>query len=443
MGWVETGLTEVTALSPGQCVKFCAAGAQTTVYWDPVRIAKEPIEDTSTAVEQVRVAVQTCVQSWANCHDRVLLMLSGGIDSSVILACLRDPAHRPEIVCANMHYPSLYGDERRYARRAAEMAGVRLVEVERSTEGSMDRLLSLPRTARPANSNSDYAMFGEQWTRMAREYGASALIVGHMGDQLFCQHPDARVVVDAVRRHGVGARALNVAFDFGRASGNPALRAFLWASWHGLLGRLGSSQMLSRSIPKNPYVDYAALSHLDYRYVHRWESAVQGLPPGKLLHVASICGASALFAPHGRSTDPEWLIPLYSQPVIELCLRMPMYLLIHGGWDRAILRRAFAKDLPREIIGRRLKGAQGNRTRMLANSRPFIRDMLLDGILVARRVLKRPALERIILDDAKDLNDVNLLRCLWTEIWLRRWIEGSSGARGSDREWRLDVTATN
>ena len=79
-------------------------------------------------------------------------------------------------------------------------------------------------------------------------------------------------------------------------------------------------------------------------------------------------------------TTPERLSPLYSQPVLELCLRLPVHLLTLGGWDRAIARRAFYDALPQEVANRKEKGAMDQHLRgVVDHNITFIRELLLDG----------------------------------------------------------------
>ena len=78
---------------------------------------------------------------------------------------------------------------------------------------------------------------------------------------------------------------------------------------------------------------------------------------------------------------------MISQPLLELCLSLPTYLLTHGGQGRALAREAFADRIPAEIARRRSKGGvDEHATAVLQRSLPLAREMLLEGQLI-RRVL--------------------------------------------------------
>ncbi len=161
--------------------------------------------------------------------------------------------------------------------------------------------------------------------------------------------------------------------------------------------------------------------------MHPWLADARRAPPGKVWHIESLGPPLPYYDPLGRPEDPEAVHPLLSQPLIELCLRIPTYTLVGGGWDRALARRAFARDLPREILRRRAKGAStATAQRVFESNLPFLREMLLDGLLVRERLLDRAELEGALVpcQSSPEGRFVPVLfQQLATEAWLRRWVE--------------------
>jgi asparagine synthase (glutamine-hydrolysing) len=126
-------------------------------------------------------------------------------------------------------------------------------------------------------------------------------------------------------------------------------------------------------------------------------------------------------------------MPLLSQPLVELCLRIPTYVLIKNGMDRATARRAFAPDLPPEIIKRRNKGRidQHLRDVMDANLN-FVRDLLLNGRLVKEGLLNRRNLELYLTRERSpaDFQYSEILQeQLCVEAWLSRWLDNRQSVR--------------
>jgi asparagine synthase (glutamine-hydrolysing) len=114
--------------------------------------------------------------------------------------------------------------------------------------------------------------------------------------------------------------------------------------------------------------------------------------------------------------------PLQSQPLMELCLTIPTYVLAQGGRRRGLARDAFEDRVPRAIIEREDKGETSARIRaMIRENEPFLRCTLLDGVLVQERIVSRRALEAILVNGLswRPENYWALLGCVTAEIWAR------------------------
>jgi asparagine synthase (glutamine-hydrolysing) len=122
--------------------------------------------------------------------------------------------------------------------------------------------------------------------------------------------------------------------------------------------------------------------------------------------------------------SPEYVLPYYSQPVVELCLRIPAYLNIVGGRDRAIARMAFTDDVPPTILSRHWKDhPTGVLEAMVMANLPKARELLLDGVLVQQRLLDRARLEAHLKPDAVSsrMYGGELFDHFACEAWARRW----------------------
>jgi asparagine synthase (glutamine-hydrolysing) len=126
-----------------------------------------------------------------------------------------------------------------------------------------------------------------------------------------------------------------------------------------------------------------------------------------------------------------------SQPLVELCLRIPTYVLIRNGMDRATARRAFAPDLPPEIVKRRNKGRIDQHVRNLLDANlDFVRDLILNGRLVKEGLLNRRNLELYLTRDRSpaDFQYAEILQeHLCIEAWLSRWLDNRESASETGR----------
>src|SRR5207248_977138 len=125
------------------------------------------------------------------------------------------------------------------------------------------------------------------------------------------------------------------------------------------------------------------------------------------------------------------------QPLVELCLRTPTHVLIKNGMDRATARRAFAPDLPPEIIRRRNKGRIDQHIRnVLDRNLDFVRDLLLNGRLVQHGLLDRRNLELYLTRERSpaDFQYAEIVQeHLCVESWLSRWLDNRESAAAGDR----------
>jgi asparagine synthase (glutamine-hydrolysing) len=95
--------------------------------------------------------------------------------------------------------------------------------------------------------------------------------------------------------------------------------------------------------------------------------------------------------------------------------------------DRSTARRAFAPDLPPEIIKRRRKGRIDQHLRdVLDANLGFVRDFMLNGRLVKEGLLDRNNLETYLTRERSPANfeyaDI-LQQHLCTEAWLSHWLD--------------------
>jgi len=432
----QTGVDQIRELQPGECLQVDGEGASSTkLYWDPIRLARSNvIEDVGEAVECVRGVTRSCVWAWSSCYPRIIHLLSGGLDSSIILSCLRSAPARPDVTCVNYFSKlSSESDEREFARLAATAADCELLEFEDDvSDVRFESILDFPRTAR-IWSRLYYLQHSGFEGKLAARCHASAIFRGIGGDQLFCQGGTTLAVVDHLYarglRHGFFEAALHAArrqkISLWSVLNTAVRKAWFASPW--TPARLAGE--FSSLVP--PAVVAAAKANESF--VHPWLPATRDMAPGKLWQIFSISNHADFYDPLALPDAPERVAPLLSQPLMETCLRIPTYIHNTGGRDRAIARRAFEQELPREIFSRRTKGLIDSfLMQMLRSNLSFVRELMLDGLLVKEGLLDRRRVERVLTDrhsivgpEATELVAYHLS----TEAWLRSWT--ASGQRAA------------
>jgi asparagine synthase (glutamine-hydrolysing) len=434
----DTALNEVSEVQPGERVSFHAGVAHRRIEWNPIDIARgSPLESVDEAVASLRAATIGCVHTWAACYNGILHNISGGLDSSIVLSCLATAPTRPELVCLNYFGTGPHEDDRRYARAMAQRVGMPLIERQLDPrEVRLERLSSLRPTPRPW-----FYMYeldhGTYEGDLAKRHGAGSLFSGAGGDGVFFQARADLAVTDYLFAHGLSGGLLRTAVDAARVSRRsiwPLLVQALRARWFApRWDPIALTKPVTRTVVNT---DLVASARRDRGFVHPWftPEAVRGVPPGIFWHAMAVSVPPAFYSPFTRDLYPERTMPLLSQPLVEVCLRIPTYVLIESGWDRALARRAFERDLPPEIVRRRAKGRVDQHVRnILDENLNFVREMLLDGLLVQRGFLNRSALETYLTRERSpaDFQYGEILQeHLCTEAWLRTWVTRSCATAG-------------
>jgi asparagine synthase (glutamine-hydrolysing) len=427
---LELGYTALEGISQvlgGECITHQGGTRTATFHWNPFEIARTTIEDPGQAVAAVRRATRDCVHAWGSSYERIVHTLSGGLDSAIVLACLSDAPSRPQVTCVNYHSPEGAGDERAFARLAAGHCGAELLERERDVSVSCEPLLHMPRAALPSIYRY-YLENSRQEAALAHERGATVLFCGEGGDQLFYQARAAFGAADYLQRHGVlramSSDFLRIALDGARIDGVSVWQVFRSALSEAILRRRWNpADEMGRYTELLSAATIAAAKR-DRRWLHPHLQANPTAGSGKRWHVHSLSlPAAEYYDPLGIAKGVERVAPLFSQPVLEVCLRIPVDVLTINGWDRAIARRAFQHDLPREIVTRRGKGAPDTYVSdVLRRNIAFVREILLDGHLVRRHIVARSALEAALsrLPRGATIEATEVFDYLNVEAWLQR-----------------------
>lgn len=424
----ETALQGVTEVCAGECISLREGRRSHTFLWHPARFAQRAAlldrDSVSDCAPRVYSTAKRCVHAWASRHQNILHSLSGGLDSAVVLACLTSTPHRPTVTALNYYTDSARGDERRYARAAATQAHIELLEHKIRSEVDLSRLLEVRLGARPGFYLTS-VQFSDVECRAAVEYGATALFTGGWGDQLFYRSRNDYPALDSVRRYGFSGAGLLAIRDSAAMTGTTWWRVFRRV----LRNRTRQPALLPMLVRRTS--DSLVCSEVGQsirepeELIHPWLQDTAEIPIGKLWHLFLLSGPVDLQRPFSNehAQEPDLVAPLRSQPLIEACLEIPTYVLTAGGADRPVPRVAFQHEIP-EIISRRLsKGLidesfQG----VIRHNRRFVRELLLDGLLVKERILDATRVERVLSDAESSPAQPHpeLLSHICTEAWLQR-----------------------
>jgi asparagine synthase (glutamine-hydrolysing) len=266
--------------------------------------------------------------------------------------------------------------------------------------------------------------------KLVKARGLEAVFSGQGGDHFFQQKKTPLIAVEYAWRHGLRPEILKVIVDTSRFTRKPIWSVVAAVITSGLLHRY--EDPYAQLLKPPPLVSEATRDALDLSSIrHSWVDSAKHLPGSKLQQIFAIIDSQNFY--HAPSHYADIVIPLISQPIIELCLQIPAYVLTYGGIDRALVRHAFSGMVPPEITKRTSKGGTTSYfNRLLVTNLPFLRELLLDGLLVGEGLLDRTKTEAS-LTESELIRDsyllLPLLDAIRAESWLRTWIgEGRRAA---------------
>jgi asparagine synthase (glutamine-hydrolysing) len=421
----EQPFTEISSVHRGECVRFNREGAleSRSAYWHPSTFAgaMDPV-DSTVAHRALRATVVGCTQSMAMRHSSVLAQVSGGLDSSIVLGCLGEMRERPEISCYTFFVPDSVCDERRWARYAVQRNGYTHHEVP--LEPSKFAYKDLPALA-PSMEPTSYFT---QWQRgpidrdLSARHGATAVFNGDGGDSVFCSTSYVFAVDHCIRRHGLGLKTLKTAASVAARRDRTVWSVLGSAMAREVFG--GGAREAWRTL--EPFCrlvtsDARESSKADYSQSSAWYN---GLDQETLLRLGMLAFAPSFYdlstSHHG--TAPYVIAPLCSQPVYELCARIPVDTHFEGGRIRGLARHAFADEVPAPILRRQWKDRPLLQLgQIIQLNLPFIREHLLEGKLVKERILDRSAVELALRSGPSSSSAISseVLTHLDLELWIR------------------------
>lgn len=406
----RTALQGVTALLPGQACRLDGT-ALPRQLWSPWPFAERAADPApfAAAAESLRHTVDTATAALVPAAS-VLLELSGGLDSSMFAASLdKAGADWSAVTIAT---PAPDGDEREFARAVTDYFGARLHSL-RLTPSDLN-LVAVPDTRTTAPTGFGMlAGLDSAIHALAVTHGASALVSGIGGDNVFCSLRSPAPVLDAWRDRGLG-QAIRTAADLGNLTSSD--------HWTTLRQTLNYAA-LDRRRPGRWTIDPRFLSrdwHPNFE-PHPWLVAGPDRRAGRRAHIVMLLRAHGVIHAHARARRHAMQTPLLAQPVMEACLAIPAWHWIEGGRDRAVARAAFAGRLPALTIARRSKGRLESLVAPAYNrDRTRLRDQLADGRLAAAGIIDRSAVIAAFAAPASALDDVyiRLLELADVEFWL-------------------------
>jgi asparagine synthase (glutamine-hydrolysing) len=430
----RTGLKGIRRLLPGHVLVAERGEVRIERYWQPEADDEERSDE--DWLERVRSLVAEAVRTRLVADVPLGALLSGGIDSSIVVALMAQASTEP-VRTFTVGFADAAYDESSYARAVAERYATRHTEVLLEP----DAAATLPRLAaafdEPLGDEAALPLF--LICEAARQEVTVAL-VGDGGDESFAGYE--RYAAMGLAEHvpgaaaAAGARLLRALPGGRRERRSAAYRAarFLEAAATPREERYGQLMQVF------PLGERAALWTEDAR-----EEVGPLLSPGLLLGPPPAPGIGGLQLLDVATYLPGDLLPksdiasmahslelrspLLDHRVLELGLSLPGRLKTSGRVGKQALRRAFAADLPLPVADR---GKSGFGVPLAAWFRTELRDLahelLVGGAARDRGWFRPEAVSRLLSEHEAGRADHGhrLWSLMMLELWLREHVAVAS-----------------
>jgi asparagine synthase (glutamine-hydrolysing) len=353
---VDSYLEGIHQLPPGHTMRLGPSGSsQLRPYWRAEDAIWEAAQAPVPSSEEIRDAVDLAVRIRMRADVVVGTSLSGGIDSSAVIASMRRADPTREIHAFNSSFPGDESDEWQRADLVARNFGITLHRVQPDPSAFVSEIDHLvERQGGPIESPTVYA----QWCvmRAANQAGVTVLLDGQGADEVF----------GGYRKYfwiGVADELVRCRPD--RAGS--LVRE--WANRHDV-PQLRLRQVLPMAVPRTigPLVA-AGTNVLPSVVGPALFDARAGLPlvgaRGSLLDRAATSDLKRVVLPrllryadrNSMAWSREVRLPYLDPKVITVGLASRWSDGMHHGWTKFALRNAMAERLPNEIVWRRDKTA--------------------------------------------------------------------------------------
>ncbi|MDT8322498.1 MAG: asparagine synthase (glutamine-hydrolyzing) [Bacteroidota bacterium] len=451
--WVpgeETLFRGIRKMLPGSIAVYEDASLRSRRYWDPVEkwtAAGSARPSPAERDEEFRMLLRRAVRSQLMSDVPLGLLLSGGIDSTILLAEMAAEQESPRAFTA--HYSSesrardVFEDDLPYARLAATEfhAELEVATLEDDTPALLtDAVWHCDEPLADPTIVTNLAL-----TRRARQR-LTVLLSGMGADELLAGYPRYPAVLFGEKLRGVPSFLISAGSAFLRAAVHSGLlpiekgRRPLYLLNH--LGRPFVQRFIGYSSYNSP-ADLRALLADDarglvdeaqlYAFHDQLFARTEGMTPLSRMLSCDLSG----FLPYlnlenmdktSMANSVEMRVPFLDHRLVEYSMALPDEDKLREGTQRKVLlRRAWEHRIPDRILRRSKTGYSPPVRGWLRNGlRSFIEDHLRSAA-AHRGLFDSARIDRLLRENTAGREDhsLRLWQLLVLELWMRAYVDGT------------------
>ncbi|MEM3888546.1 MAG: asparagine synthase (glutamine-hydrolyzing), partial [Fervidicoccaceae archaeon] len=405
---------------------FCSDGESVDLkrYWSPE--VKERSWEDSDAIEKWRSAFESSVKLHLRTDVPLAIALSGGLDSSSILAetkklleeGLKEKGFsRETLKIFTVSVDDSAIDELEYAKSVARFLGMEdnmeVVKVKAGDLSIDDLRKMIYYLEEPPEGPSSILHWMMMKKIRERAENLKVLLNGQGGDELLAgYHAYIPIYLKEVMRK----RGLLTGF----------LEAWKLRKYIAEKITLGLRVMLGMRMRMSERI----LTEKGRRMIERRSNSFEGLNDalrrdlfgGRLLEILRTEDRSSM------AYSIEIRVPFVNHALAELSLSMPSEMKIRDGYTKWIHRKAVEGMLPREIVWNRRKiGFQAPEKKWMFSLGEKFEELMEDSRLVKMGIVRRDAVQEIVQSVKRGKVKEDYARFYWrlffAELWLRTYFE--------------------
>ena len=327
-------------------------------YWKaPAQRFDQREVSVSEAIRGIRETLQDAVRIRLRADVPWCATLSGGLDSSVLVA-LAAQSSGTKVIAHTIRFPEKQWDEEPFARAVARYCGVEHRVVDPPLHNLWHEILPFTYLAEePYHAPNIYAR--QLFHRAMRSEGFKVVLVGEGGDELFAgyqRHFELQQTENLrARRFGMFLDN-NLRWSETNTHVKPLLKLIIHKLKRSPLSpylpifRAGADRHHSESERTDGYVNLPPLTHNgDYSRTTLSDVLYDEITSTSIPYWVRTNDRMRMGIPiEGRA-------PFLDYRVVELALTLPVTYLIRHGWHKWIVRKAFQELLPQEVVWRKQK----------------------------------------------------------------------------------------
>ncbi|MBS0186335.1 MAG: hypothetical protein JSS34_08485 [Proteobacteria bacterium] len=428
---IETPFKNIFELPPACFLKITPHERKTSLFWNPLDSYKNSNSPKNDAVN----VLQSTLKPWIEPYQTVCVSLSGGLDSSSLVYCLKDLVKKDQTLTALNYFHSHIksSNELIHARKVCEETGIELIEVDASN--------SLPfnpsQKKHPMRPSKPFpGLVSLNWLETIFNNipatGSFTFISGHGSDHIFMRPPSQKSISDYIIEKGLKG-SKDQFKDIAQFYRDPLFSLFklnlrtLFSHFLRMKKEKAHLKDQIKDLPK--WIKKELFQNTSSPYSHPIDDALpQDTLPGKKDQIDALFqGFSSIQIEMMDQADPTFYPFLY-EPVIEFALSFPTYELFKNGYDRYPLRKSVSDTFKTDTVWRRDKSQTTGLFQLgIKKNLDHILSLCFEGHFVKLKLVDKESLHKTItlLGDG-DINHLwPLIHLVSVEMFLRYWDERS------------------